>query len=218
MAKPHREAGDLEVAENLAFQRRAWKVQRAGWVAMALLVGAALAGLFGGGKKDELPGSFAFEPGSARLPPSAEEEAARLAEGLAQRPQLGIQVHGAYDPRRDPGEADLQALARRRAEAVRRALIDHGLDASRVSVGEVREAPATEVALGAAGETLSAAAGASENPLREAQRRLNALGYEAGAVDGIFGDRTKRALILFQAVNELPLTGKLDEATRKLLL
>ena len=179
----------------------------------------ALAGLFGGGKKpDESPGQFAFEPGSARLPASAEEEAARLAEGLAQRPQLGVQVHGAYDPQRDPGEAELHALARRRAEAVRRALIDHGVDASRVSVGEVREAPATEVALSAGGETLSAAAGDSADPLREAQRRLNALGYEAGAVDGMFGDRTKRALIIFQAVNELPLTGKLDAATRELLL
>jgi hypothetical protein len=69
-------------------------------------------------------------------------------------------VHGGYDPQRDPPEGDLRALARRRAEAVRAALIDHGLDASRVSVGEVREAPATELALGTAGAA-GAAAGAS---------------------------------------------------------
>ena len=44
-----RRVGDLDIAEDVAFQRRAWAVQRAGWGAMALLVLAALAGLLGGG-------------------------------------------------------------------------------------------------------------------------------------------------------------------------
>lgn len=34
---------------NLAFQRRVWRVERLGWVAMAAIVVAALLGLFGGG-------------------------------------------------------------------------------------------------------------------------------------------------------------------------
>ena len=42
----------------------------------------------------------------------------------------------------DPVET--QALARERAEAVRLALIDHGVDPARVSVGETRESPAAE--------------------------------------------------------------------------
>ena len=42
----------------------------------------------------------------------------------------------------DPVET--QALARERAEAVRLALIDHGVDPARVSVGEMRESPAAE--------------------------------------------------------------------------
>ena len=39
---------DLEVNENLKFQRRDWVAQRVGWVVMATVVVAALLGLFGG--------------------------------------------------------------------------------------------------------------------------------------------------------------------------
>lgn len=41
--------GSLEVAEDPAFERRSWRVERAGWALMALVVLAGLAGLFGGG-------------------------------------------------------------------------------------------------------------------------------------------------------------------------
>ena len=252
----------------------------------------ALARLFGGGDDAADRGQVAFTPGSARLSPPAEEEVARLAEGLGERPQLAVEVHGGFDPasdlealrlraaRRDVARAarlhaapemsnpkmiaaaerlylerggeravlqrlregkepygrallgqlaartsvdaiETQALARERAQAVRLALIDHGLDPARVGVGETREAPAaergipTELALHAAE---SAAAGRSApapaaDPVREAQRRLNAAGFDAGPVDGIFGPKTKRAVIIYQAVNGLPLTGQLDPAT-----
>lgn len=43
------ERGDLEIQEDPGYQRLFWKIQRAGWVAMALVVAAALAGMFGGG-------------------------------------------------------------------------------------------------------------------------------------------------------------------------
>ena len=39
--------GDLEVGQDLDFQRREWAVQRVGWGAMALVILAALLGLFG---------------------------------------------------------------------------------------------------------------------------------------------------------------------------
>ena len=48
MAKPSR-IGDLDSADNIEFQRRAWMFQRASWVAIALIVAAAMAGLFGSG-------------------------------------------------------------------------------------------------------------------------------------------------------------------------
>jgi hypothetical protein len=44
-----RPAGDLDVAEDPGFLHRMWTVQRAGWVALALVVAAGLAGLFGSG-------------------------------------------------------------------------------------------------------------------------------------------------------------------------
>ena len=48
MSKPARK-GDLEVADDLAFLRRTWKVQRAGWILIALVLLAAVAGVFGSG-------------------------------------------------------------------------------------------------------------------------------------------------------------------------
>ena len=193
----------------------------------------ALARLFGGGADAGNPGQVTFTPGSTQLSPPAEESVAQLAEGLGERPQLAVEVHGGFDPardlealrlraaRRDVARAagvdaapdlsnrkviaaaerlflrrggqraalqrlregkepygrallaqlaaatsiepvETQALARERAEAVRVALIDHGVDPARISLGEPRESPAagrgipTELALHAAE---SAAAG-----------------------------------------------------------
>ena len=39
----------LALDEDLAFQRRIWRIQRIGWVGLALVVVAGLLGLFGGG-------------------------------------------------------------------------------------------------------------------------------------------------------------------------
>jgi hypothetical protein len=40
---------ELESAQNLAFERTGWRIERAGWVALALLLAAALAGVLGPG-------------------------------------------------------------------------------------------------------------------------------------------------------------------------
>jgi hypothetical protein len=44
-----RKIGSIEIAQDLAFQRRSWTVQRIGWAAMVLISVAALFGLCGGG-------------------------------------------------------------------------------------------------------------------------------------------------------------------------
>ncbi len=44
-----RSDGALELEQDLDFQRRVWRVQRIGWIVMALLVVAGLAGLTGHG-------------------------------------------------------------------------------------------------------------------------------------------------------------------------
>ena len=43
-----RRVGDLELGQDLDFQRRSWRIERVGWGVMLLMVVAALLGLFGG--------------------------------------------------------------------------------------------------------------------------------------------------------------------------
>ena len=40
--------GDLEIDQSLEFQYREWKVERVGWILMALVISGALLGFFGG--------------------------------------------------------------------------------------------------------------------------------------------------------------------------
>jgi hypothetical protein len=42
-------SSQFQIDEDLNFQRREWKIQRAGWVTMALVIIAALLGVFGAG-------------------------------------------------------------------------------------------------------------------------------------------------------------------------
>jgi len=44
-----RRVGDLDLDQDLTFEKRQWKVQRVGWAAMVLIVVAALLGVFGSG-------------------------------------------------------------------------------------------------------------------------------------------------------------------------
>jgi len=73
-----------------------------------------LGSLLGGGGERDLDGIL-FEPGSARLAPPQQENAAALAKALAARPQISLAVHGGYD-----SEADTAAL---RGLALRRELV-----------------------------------------------------------------------------------------------
>ena len=45
--RPH--SGDLELEEDLDFERRSWTIERIGWIGMATVMLAALAGLLGPG-------------------------------------------------------------------------------------------------------------------------------------------------------------------------
>src|SRR5512147_1524189 len=45
--------------------------------------------------------------------------------------------------------------------------------------------------------------------IREGQRLLNTLGYDAGAADGLIGPRTRSAITDYQARNGLERTGQL---------
>lgn len=47
----------------------------------------------------------------------------------------------------------------------------------------------------------------------EVQNALHAAGYEPGPADGIFGEKTRRALQTYQKNNNLPVTGQIDQNT-----
>lgn len=49
------------------------------------------------------------------------------------------------------------------------------------------------------------------------QARCNALGFDCGTIDGIYGKKTKEGLLSFQRVYALSLTGEADAATQKAL-
>src|SRR3954451_7724974 len=53
--------------------------------------------------------------------------------------------------------------------------------------------------------------------VREVQRRLLALGYRTGPVDGAFGPRTRSSVAWFQIKHQLPPTGVVDGATLAVL-
>jgi len=109
-----------------------------------------LAGLFGGG--EQAIDRIDFESGSAKLAPPEREKITAVARALAERPQLGLQVAPTFDGAAD-GEAlrnakvavnpdALVALARARAEAVREALLEQGIDSSRITLAAPEAASA----------------------------------------------------------------------------
>jgi lipoprotein-anchoring transpeptidase ErfK/SrfK len=55
------------------------------------------------------------------------------------------------------------------------------------------------------------------NDLLEAQIALARVGISAGSIDGVLGSQTRAALRVFQAKERIPVTGKLDLATRERL-
>jgi hypothetical protein len=61
----------------------------------------------------------------------------------------------------------------------------------------------------------SSMAGADE--IRQAQQKLNDMGYDAGHVDGIMGAETRSAISNFQRSEGLAATGQLDNQTMKAL-
>ena len=94
--------------------------------------------------------------------------------------------------------------------AVGGAAIAHGKTAIRTpySVGYVQE-----------GDTLVAIVkqGSSGSEVKEVQRRLKAWGYYTGAVDGVFGQGTRKAVIAFQKKNGLTADGVVGKSTYRAL-
>ena len=57
------------------------------------------------------------------------------------------------------------------------------------------------------------APGPYDDLVKQVQEKLNGLGFDAGPVNGDFGEKTQAALAQFQLANLLPASGALDDET-----
>jgi hypothetical protein len=57
----------------------------------------------------------------------------------------------------------------------------------------------------------------STSLIMSVQKELARLGYYHGPIDGLAGSETERAVRWFQAIDHLPVTGQIDDATRQAL-
>ena len=92
---------DLEIGQDLEFQRREWTIQRIGWAAMALIALAALLGLFGSGPLSHATAGQEGDPlrlAYARLDRKRSPSDLRLeiAAGTAQEGQVRLWLDRAY--------------------------------------------------------------------------------------------------------------------------
>jgi len=53
--------------------------------------------------------------------------------------------------------------------------------------------------------------------IQQAQLQLKMAGYDPGRADGIFDEKTSSAVRKFQAATGLPVSGLLDEPTRRVM-
>ncbi|MBN9461166.1 MAG: peptidoglycan-binding protein [Burkholderiales bacterium] len=58
-----------------------------------------------------------------------------------------------------------------------------------------------------------ASAGQSSDTVRQAQEALEAKGHDVGTADGVMGPKTRTALLEYQKQQNIPQTGRLDQAT-----
>lgn len=59
----------------------------------------------------------------------------------------------------------------------------------------------------------AASPGPYDEFIKQVQQKLNELGFDAGPVNGDFGEKTQAALAQFQIANLIPASGSLDGAT-----
>ena len=85
--------------------------------------------------------------------------------------------------------------------------------ASVTAIAVSRESQAAETAIELSVETAVLRQGSTGGEVKEVQRRLKNWGYYSGAVDGIFGSGTRKAVISFQKKNGLTADGIVGKAT-----
>ena len=86
-----------------------------------------------------------------------------------------------------------------------------------LTLGAMLVAPIAVLAASSSTERLPAAVDQmlARDMIQQAQMQLKVAGYDPGRADGIFDEQTSSALRKFQAANGIPVSGLLDEPTRR---
>lgn len=160
---------------------------------------ASMVGLDGEGD----PGSVAFDPGQAEIPPPEREKLQKLARGLVERPTLKLIVHGGYDPK-----ADAQAL---KSMAVRQAVAEE-LDVV-LAPGETPDAVnVSDAASQRALEKLAGRMGGADRVVTAYARETGHPPQRVGPMAGLFGEPSETPafyeMLLADLVERTPLPQK----------
>lgn len=133
---------DLDVPVSGSLSDPQFNVGRLIWSALLNLIGKAVTSPFSllasafGGNADEL-GSIAFEPGSAVLATSEQAKLARIAQALADKPAVKLDLVGRADPASDGPALKQAAVLRLLRQQKLKDLVGRGdsLDADQVVIG-----------------------------------------------------------------------------------
>lgn len=101
----------------------------------------ALGALFGGGSENL--DVLRFQPGQAELAPPQEQLLAKIAQALASRPKLGLEIHAGFDPRLD-GTAINDEIVRRALAGLLDVTLEPGEDPGPVAFDEPKVQRALE--------------------------------------------------------------------------
>ena len=144
----------------------------------------------------------------ARLEAAGEalEQAQSARDAAAERAQRLSAERSAFQERAQELEAELE-----RVQAERAAVVE-ALSAERAALEGALAERSAETARRE--EQLQASELPTRDDVRDLQRRLSALGFDAGPDDGLLGSLTRQALLAFQRANGLPSTGEPDAGTR----
>lgn len=88
-----------------------------------------------------------------------------------------------------------------------------------LTLGAMLAVPLAAIAANGSNERLPAAVDQllARDMIQQAQLQLKVAGYDPGRADGVFDEQTSAALRKFQASRGLPVSGLLDESTRRLM-
>nr|MBP8926326.1 DUF748 domain-containing protein [Pseudomonadales bacterium] len=104
----------------------------------------ALGAMFGGGSENL--DVLRFQPGQAELAPAQEQLLAKIAQALASRPKLGLEIHTGFDPRLD-GTAIKDEIVRRALAGLLDVTLEPGEDPGPVAFDDPKVQRALETLL-----------------------------------------------------------------------